>query len=264
MAGAKSLVRDLIYSIPGARRLRLAANVLLDLDRPDFSGWGMVTHTYPPWLSDDVTARDFLKANDELSGLLVAGRFKLSQFAGSDPRAELARLMWRHYLVFWSARHCPGDLVECGVCDGLTVWFALRATGARAYLYDAWEGMKPELLLESEKQYAGSYAYLQIERTRVNLAGLPAVFNKGFVPESFATSQNPERVAWLHIDLNSAIPTKGALEFFYGRVQPGGVILFNSYGWHGHEETRRAADAFFRGKGQVLALPTGQAMFFKH
>ena len=249
-------------ALPGGRNAIAAFHAFFD--SPDFSGWGMVTHTHPPWLSDDPTSRDFLVAHNELTELVVSGRFKLSQFDGTDLRAVMASLMWRHYVVFWSARHCPGNLVECGVCDGLTVWYALKATGRKAWLYDAWEGMKAELLLASESRQIGGFSYLQIEQTSANLAGLPTVFNRGFLPDSFSVSDNPDSAGWLHIDLNSAIATNAALEFFYERITPGGLILFNSYGWHGQEDTRRIADAFFADKGQILALPTGQALFFKH
>jgi len=186
-------------------------------------------------------------------------------------------LRWRHYIVFWTARWAATvpassapNFVECGVCDGLTAYFALRAIPDRRdfkiFLYDAWEGMKSEYLLQGEQRLAGSYSHLSLEQTQRNLAAFSsgAVFNRGFIPQSFRETQSPSSVAWLHLDLNSAIPILAALEFFFEKMPPGGVILFDDYGWHGYAETRAVIDKFFAQKtGLHLPLPTGQSIYFK-
>lgn len=90
-----------------------------------------------------------------------------------------------------------------GVCDGLTAWFASHARqrskcDGEFFLYDAWEEMRPELLTASEGGSAGSYSYLNIEITQKNLTLCGKdifVFNKVYVPESFAQSRNPESIA---------------------------------------------------------------------
>ena len=87
-----------------------------------------------------------------------------------------------------------------GVSDGLTALYASRARqslfcGGEFFLYDAWEGMRPDLLTEGEGRSAGSYSYLDIENTKKNLdlcSGDRFVFVKGYIPESFARSRNPE------------------------------------------------------------------------
>jgi hypothetical protein len=112
--------------------------------------------------------------------------------------------MWRHYFVFWSARYASREaggsvthLVECGVCDGLTAYFAMSAVKDsgpfRTFPYDAWEGMKSEFLLKSEQSTIGSYSYLSLEHTQQNLAPFTreTVFVKGFIPESFNAGEQP-------------------------------------------------------------------------
>ena len=278
----KRLVRRVIYVVPGAQAVWVRMNGLLGRGpRREFSGWGMVTEAQPPWHDGggDVLAKDFLKAHAEVDARVGTGAFTLSQFNDVQNKAwKLRQLMWRHYVVFWSARYASGaagpqvaNLVECGVCDGLTAYFAMRAVQGghrpfRAFLYDAWEGMKAEYLLESEQTAPGSYSYLSLENTKRNLAPFDGttVFVKGFIPESFDTAEQPPSVVWLHIDLNSSLPTAAALRALFDRVVPGGVILFDDYGWGDYQETKHAADQFLAGKpGVLLPLPTGQAMFFK-
>ena len=247
MRSLKQYLRKIIYRIPGAQAFWIELIKRLGAEgKPDFSGWGMTTHTYTPWANGRANSlgRDFLEANSVLVKKVQAGEFRLSQFDSvQDKKRLLDGLRWRHYIVFWTARWAATvpassapNFVECGVCDGLTAYFALRAIPDRRdfkiFLYDAWEGMKSEYLLQAEQRLAGSYSHLSLEQTQRNL--------------------------------NSAIPTLAALEFFFEKMPPGGVILFDDYGWHGYAETRAVIDKFFAQKtGLHLPLPTGQSIYFK-
>lgn len=251
-----------------------------------FSGWGMYTDSFttPPWASiiqgvELDSAVGFNQANSSLKSLLDSRRFTLSQFAHLPMQSSaLEVLAWRHYIVYWSAlsaakatRSGSKNLVEAGTCDGLTAYFAMMALNSldieyKCYMYDAWEAMKGDDLLEAEKSKLGMYGYLELATTIDNLEEFSAVtvFNKGYIPDLFTKSDNPEEVVWLHIDLNAAAPTRDSLEFFYSKIMPGGIILFDDYGSHDHRETKKIVDSFFRIKQvNLLQLPTGQALVFK-
>ena len=90
------------------------------------------------------------------------------------------------------------------------------------------------------------------------------VFHQGYIPESLNKKPDaPDSIFYLHIDLNSAKPTESALDFFYPRLVPGGVILFDDYGWDAYEDTKNAIENFFTNKpGILMKLPTGQAIYF--
>jgi len=276
----KRLLRSAVYAMPGTQALWVRLNDAAGRGEPvRFSGWGMTTKTSPPWADDaDALAKEFMAVNAEVTGRVASGALRLSQFNSVQDKArQLRELMWRHYLVFWSARYASRtvaaseiNLTECGVCDGLTAYFAMSAaagTGSyKAFLYDAWQAMTGDRLLDSEQSLAGQYAYLSLDNTRRNLAPFAgaATFVKGFVPDSFADC-TPSTIAWLHIDLNAARPTEAALRVLFDRVLPGGVILFDDYGWPHWHDTKVAIDRFLGDKrGLLLPMPTGQAMFFKH
>lgn len=279
MSSVKSKLRKIVYTIPGAKNTWRRLNSFFDRD-PAFTGWGMSTYAFTPWHEGggDEVAKCFMRANQELVDEVMAGNFKLSQFENEGNEKDvLNSLMWRHYVVYWTAWYASKatksivkNLVECGVCDGMTASFAMRAvTGKhefKSFLYDAWDGMKSEYLLESEKVSAGCYSYLSVENTKNNLGRFSenTIFNKGFIPDSFEKSNNPTDLIWLHIDLNAALPTKFALEYFYNKIHPGGIVLFDDYAWHGQYDTKVVVDEFFSGKSGVLfPLPTGQAIYFK-
>ena len=268
------------------RALSLWRIVRISRGRFSFSGWGMYTDTFttPPWASliegvEVDSAIGFKQANESLRLLLDNQNFMLSQFAHLPLQSSaLEVLAWRHYIVYWStlsaAKATQGshkNLVEAGTCDGLTAYFAMKAVedlgfDYRCYMYDAWEAMKADDLLESEKSKSGMYGYLELETTVKNLKDFSGstLFNKGYIPEIFSVSDNPDKIVWLHIDLNAAAPTRESLEYFYDNILSGGIILFDDYGSHDHLETKRVVDSFFQAKRvNLLQLPTGQAVVFK-
>jgi len=280
MPSVKSKLRKAVYSIPGTKKTWHALNRIFD-GEPDFSGWGMTTHTFTPWHQGggDEVAKCFIKANQVIVNQVMAGEFNLSQFKREGNEKDvLDSLMWRHYIVYWTAWYASQstkcktkNLVECGVCDGLTASFAMHAVKEKhefkMYLYDAWESMKSEYLLKSEEESSGCYSYLNVDNVKSNLSSYSGhtIFNKGFIPDSFDKSDNPTDLVWLHIDLNACLPTKSALEYFFDRMPSGGAILFDDYAWHGQLDTKKVVDEFFCGKsGILLPLPTGQAVYFKH
>jgi O-methyltransferase len=267
----KRSARRLLFAVPGMKAL-WHRWVFGRKRTYQFEGWGMTTDRIPPWRGvPDRIANDFLRAHQEMVQAVRSGSFKLTQFdAIEDKEALLNSLMWRHYVVFWSARYAaivPGkNIVECGVCDGLTIFFALRAlhNERTAYLYDAWEGMLGKNLLESEKRHLGDYSYLSVETTQKNLAGFNTVYVKGHIPETFRAAKLPTDVVWFHVDLNSSLPTTASLQEFFDKMLVGGVILFDDYADPAYGDTKHAVDAFFADKsGVLLPLPTGQAIFFK-
>jgi len=200
-------------------------------------------------------------------------------FPGVDQIEFLDELNWRHYIVFWSATYAikntkieQTNLVECGVCDGLTIFYAISAVKSlgklcNAYLYDAWDAMKEESLLESEKDSAGQYSFLNVKATEKNLSIFDSstlYFNKGYIPDSFKTAQNPENLVWLHIDLNASASTLDALNYFWDKLENGGLVLFDDYALPGYQDTQRLIEEWFASKtGTLLHLPTGQAMIIK-
>ena len=238
-----------------------------------FNGWGLTTtDTVPPW--DNKVNREnifFNKINLNLIDLVKKKEFRLTQFdyKNTDYKKILDELAWRHYIVFNSVILASKNislnnmnLVECGVCDGLTIYFAIKACEIsnkenKAYLYDTWETLEGDKL-------RFKYDYLDVDITKKNLNCFQEnlIFNKGLIPNIFKNATNPSKVSWLHIDLNSTDATKSSLDFFYDKLISGGIILFDDYG--GFDDTRKVIDNFFDDKnGHFINYPTGQGVFIK-
>ena len=86
---------------------------------------------------------------------------------------------------------------------------------------------------------------------------------QGKVPQVLADVV-PDRIAFLHIDMNNAEAERGALEVLFDRVSPGGMIVLDDYGWLLYRAQKDSADDFMRSRGlHVLELPTGQGLVVK-
>ena len=111
---------------------------------------------------------------------------------------------------------------------------------------------------ESPPEYAVAGLY---EFCRRRFAPYPNIHVvQGRVPEVLR-ERAPEQVAFLHLDMNSASAELAALEFFWGRMAPGALILLDDYGWRGYRAQKLAEDPFFAARGRtVLELPTGQGV----
>jgi hypothetical protein len=250
-----------------------------------FNGWGMITYTNLPWQNTvNKNSIEFEKVNNKMKLLVKLNKFKLSQILKEENKNKkkidhtlniLDQLKWRHYIVYISVllaiKSHKGkiNLVECGVCDGLTIFYVLNALKNKKYsifLYDSWKKMKKEFLKKNELHHYGDYDYLDLNNTQKNLKDFKKnlIYNVGYIPQVFEKYNYPKKISWLHIDLNASKPTIDALNFFFKKILSNGVILFDDYNHLSYEPTKLAIDKFFKNKeGQFIALPTGQSIFVK-
>jgi O-methyltransferase len=176
-------------------------------------------------------------------------------------------IIWRTAVLVWAARNGlrrEGDFVECGCYRGTSARIVadtldIGATGRGYWLYDLFEF--PEGGMHARLPQLGPDLY---ETTKARFADLPGVrVLKGSVPEVLE-GQSPDRIAFLHIDMNNAPAEIGALEALFDRVSPGGVIVLDDYGYHGYREQRDAERAWFAARGyDVIELPTSQGLIIK-
>jgi hypothetical protein len=196
---------------------------------------------------------------------------------GSDPQME-----WRVHVALWAAStalRAQGDFVECGVNAGFMSSAIMRSldwrgSGRRFYLIDTFSG--PVLSQYSPREIergraanaesalaAGAYV-TDLERVRANFSEWPnAVVVQGAVPDILSAVSFRD-VAFLHLDMNCALPEKAALEFFWERLSPGAVVLLDDYAYFGNEGQAEAIDDLSARLGfRILSLPTGQGLIVK-
>jgi hypothetical protein len=181
-------------------------------------------------------------------------------------------LVWRLHTQCWAAGQClaiDGDFVECGVYRGfcsefLIHYLSLSDTDKTLFLYDTFEGIPPQHRGGSPVRPGGYREQGLHEQVQARFAPHRcARVIKGVVPDVFAETC-PERVSYLHLDMNSASAEVGALEALFERISAGGMIVLDDYGWQWYRAQKAAEDAFFSQRGYaVLEIPTGQGLVVK-
>lgn len=179
--------------------------------------------------------------------------------------------MWRLHTYCWAARSAlsvPGDFVECGVYKGfyaavLIDYLRFETRGIDFYLYDTFEGLVEEWSREEEREVVNPHFEWEGTHEFVvsRFASYPNVHVvKGVVPDVL-DRRAPERIAFLHLDLNAALAETAALDKLVGRISDGGIVLMDDYGRQENLGLHRSLDNWWRTHGQsVLELPSGQGM----
>ena len=181
---------------------------------------------------------------------------------------------WNLQTALWAVRRSlsvAGDFVELGVFRGHTTLFCadyldFQDQPKRWLLYDTFDGI-PEAQLDpgwaeaNKEVYQGTYSFEEVRERFARFRNIEVI--QGRVPEIFETHA-PDAIAFLHIDMNNAAAELAALDALFDKVSPGGVILFDDYGWTSAAVQRKAEAAWFAARGEeILPLPTGQGLYIK-
>lgn len=152
----------------------------------------------------------------------------------------------------------PGDVIECGVCNGGTAavlaHFATRSRLNRTvWLCDSFQGM-PKTTAEDRATAEGDTGEAHVGKEVGDPVRVSEVLRRvdadmdrvrivsGWFQDTFP-SVGASRIALLNIDADWYESVKLCLSTFYDRVVPGGFVSIDDYGhWPG---CRKAVDEFF-------------------
>ncbi|POR40182.1 methyltransferase [Methylobacterium sp. V23] len=223
-----------------------------------------------------VYASDNLIALGRSAGFLQDTRFRhaLLNNARTDQERSIA---WRLHTLTWAANHClsvPGDFVECGVWHGfsfavLADYLQWQQVERSIYLYDTFVGIPPaynsegrsNAIYDKENQQNPDTIYNSVVTRFAKYNNVRIV--RGIVPDTFA-ARCPSQIAFLHLDMNAARSEIAALDALWDKIAPGGMIVFDDYGWSGYSQQKVAEDAWMAERNHtILELPTGQGVVIK-
>lgn len=163
---------------------------------------------------------------DKSAGFLDDPRFKAAydRVRGAhvyDQYQTPHSIAWRLHTLVWATRQAlalpQGDLVECGVFQGDMAEVICEATDIAAarrryLLYDSFESFHPTW--SSDEDFPTLPGYIAMANAHYRRPGLHesvvarfagrafVTVVKGFLPKAFALVPPPQRIAFLHIDLN--------------------------------------------------------------
>lgn len=166
------------------------------------------------------------------------------------------------------ALNLPGDFVELGVFRGGTALLAARVLAQRGdkrtlHLFDSFAGMP--VTSKGEPYVSGDFGQTSEASVRklVETTSVSLQMHVGFIPDTFRNLELPQ-LAFAHIDVDLYKSVLDCIEFVYPRLAPGGIIVFDDYGFPGCVRAREAVDlAFATLPEKPIYLPTGQAVVIK-
>ncbi len=175
--------------------------------------------------------------------------------------------LWRIVTLVWAARSAlrvEGDFVECGCYKGNSARIVSEVVGfadlpRHYYLYDLFqhdESMPHHSMLEHSETL--------VDQVRARFSDMANVtITQGRVPDSLAQAA-PEKIAFMHLDLNNADAEIGALEILFDRISPGGILILDDFGWLAYQDQMIAEVQWMLKRGyRILELPTGQGLVIK-
>jgi len=184
-------------------------------------------------------------------------------------------LQWRVYIVCWFAnyiKNLEGDFVECGVNTGayaraIIEYINFPKTNKKFWLFDTFSGLVKEQLNDKEKEigfYKHYNHYVDVyEDVKQTFSAFNVEVVKGAVPNTLVNFTG-NKIAYLSIDMNVTAPEIAAVNYFWDKIVPGGIIMLDDYGFSPHIEQKRAFDELASKKGvNILSLPTGQGVIIK-
>jgi hypothetical protein len=216
-----------------------------------FEGDGFATWHYSPFMEDPEFQRRYATVAET--------------WPGSDNR-------WRVWILTRIAAHCAsldGSFAEFGVYRGGCTFMVLSESPPRRsfFLFDTFAGIPSTRLTEKEASegFGGRLADVSVAEVAERLAqwSHQVRFVAGDVFETLPKTETGP-LAFAHLDMNASAPTKVALEYVWSRMVPGGMVVFDDYGWAQYSDQKELIDKFYADKRDgLIALPTGQALSVK-
>ncbi len=175
----------------------------------------------------------------------------------------------RAFMLYQLARQAlaiEGDFAEVGVYKGGTARLLAQlaeGTNKRLELFDTFEGM-PETDSTKDHHQAGDFADTSLEGVKRFVGGGELIsFHQGIFPET-ASAVADRRFSLAHIDVDIYSSVFDSCEFFYPRLSPAGILIFDDYGFRSCPGAREAVDEFFSTRDEApIYLLTGQAFVIK-
>lgn len=152
-----------------------------------------------------------------------------------------------------------GDFVECGVWHGTQPILAKSYVDGAGYrprkywCFDTFTGMPPPGpydLNHMGKKPAKPPTWLAVAMETVkhnfrlrNVLDDQVIFVAGMVEDTLLGPLLPERISYLRLDTDFYASTKAALQVLYPRLESGGALVIDDYGWW--QGAKRATDEYF-------------------
>ena len=234
----RRVLKQTVKSVVGALGYQV-----VPADRTTADGlYGAVrTHTiYSPWNTDAEFSRIF----DLIQPQTLVDRYRCYE-------------LWS---LVEQVRHLQGSLLEVGVWNGGTGALIARqanrtSPGSRTYLCDTFKGVV-KANAEDPRYRGGEHSdasRANVERLLARVGATDVTILEGIFPDDTAAQIPPGPFKFCHVDVDVYQSAKETTEWVWGRLVPGGIIVYDDYGFFGCDGVRTYVDAQ-RGRTDLVVL----------
>lgn len=168
------------------------------------------------------------------------------------------------YMAVKNTKKIKGDIAEVGVYRGGSAKIICEAKGDKPlHLFDTFEGI-PELSKMDTGYYHKGEFPASLKDVKTYLKKYHNVhFYKGLFPSTAKPISN-KKFSFVNIDVDIYESTFNCLEFFYPRMNGGGIIVSHDYINANAAGVRKAIDNFFKDKPEpVIEISGSQCLIVK-
>ncbi|MFA6426822.1 MAG: TylF/MycF/NovP-related O-methyltransferase [Candidatus Magasanikbacteria bacterium] len=181
----------------------------------------------PVWQDDD----EFIRLYNEVEDMSLVSPyrcFNLYQFAQN-------------------ANSLHGQFAQVGIYKGGSARLISRVKSKfkKFYLFDTFSGL-PKHNFKIDDYTKGKFSDTNLSAIKKLFAKDRTVqIFKGIFPKTGKEIEK-EKIAFVYIDVDLYKSNFDALEFFYKRMVPGGIMIFDDYGWRYCEGIKKSIEDFIK------------------
>jgi hypothetical protein len=154
-----------------------------------------------------------------------------------------------------STKKVQGDLAEVGVFMGGSAKLIRESDGARPlHLFDTFSGIPKVEEVDQPAFYQGQFA-ASLQEVKHYLRDYKDIhFYQGIFPDT-AKPVETKKFSFVHLDVDTYESTSACLDFFYPRINQGGILLSHDY--INHHGVKKAFEEFFKEKQEPIIEMSG-------
>jgi hypothetical protein len=203
---------------------------------------------------NELVAYHHTKYKTEVLDLIKKAREKTGMVLGDEEAYQI-------FMAVQRTEKIKGEIAEVGVYRGGSAKIICEAKGDRIlHLFDTFEGL-PQTEEIDILHFKGEFR-ASLEDVKGLLKEYPNVyFYKGLFPSTAEPVKNT-KFSFVNLDVDIYRSTVDCLNFFYPRMNPGGIIISHDY--MSVPGVRKAIDEFFKDKSEpVIELLSSQCLIVK-
>jgi O-methyltransferase len=168
------------------------------------------------------------------------------------------------FTISRSVEKIKGDFAEVGVYAGGSAKILSKTKKEKKlHLFDTFQGLPEKTKRDIQKLNKNDFNY-PLEKVKENLKNEENIlYYKGMIKETSSQLKN-KRFSFVHLDVDLYDSTLSSLNFFYKRMNPGGVIISHDYFPSQKHGVTSAFNNFFKDKEEcVIEISDTQCMVVK-